>query len=229
MERSEVLREITGFWGLPPTALERVASVAVIKRRRKKEILFAQGDPGEGCFVVVTGQVKIYKMSSEGKEVIFRICRPGDLFAQVTLFSEGCYPASAQALSDCELLLFPRATFLELIGKEPQLALSMLGSLSMRMRQLTTQIEGLALKEVPGRLATYLIYLHEKQGSPDAVVLESSKGQLAAILGTTPETLSRIFANMTERGLLRVERSTVLLINRPALLDLAEQGRYEGR
>lgn len=226
VKRETALRGIPGFLGLPRADLDRIASVAVTKRRRKREILFAQGDPGEGFFVVVAGRVKIYKMSPEGKEVILHICGPGDHFAQAALFSDGCYPAWAQALSDCELLLFPRTAFLDLIGREPQLALSMLGALSMRMRQITAQVEGLALKEVPGRLASYLMYLDEEQGNPTAVALDTSKGQLAAMLGTTPETLSRIFADMTERGLLRVERSAVTLTDVPALLDLAEQGRY---
>ena len=87
----------------------------------------------------------------------------------------------------------------------------MLAMLSLRLRRFANQIESLSLKEVPGRLAAYLVYLAEEQGSSTQVTLDIPKGQLASLLGTIPETLSRIFGKMTEEGLIRVEGRTILI------------------
>ncbi len=89
----------------------------------------------------------------------------------------------------------------------------MLAVLSMRLRRFTTQVENLTLKEVPGRLASYLLYLIEEQNREDEVVLDVPKGQLASLLGTTPETLSRIFAKMSEEGLIKVAGKTICLLD----------------
>jgi CRP/FNR family transcriptional regulator len=113
----------------------------------------------------------------------------------------------------------------DLISQHPSLALNMLAVLSMRLRQFTVQIEHLSLKEVPARLAAYLIYLAEEQAAEDAVLLTISKGQLASLLGTIPETLSRILAKMIQQNLVRVEGRNITLLNQTGLEELAEHGK----
>ena len=95
----------------------------------------------------------------------------------------------------------------------------MLAVLAQRLRRFATQIENLSLKEVPGRLAAYLGYLAEEQERADLVVLDIRKGQLASLLGTSSETLSRIFARMTDEGLIRVEGKTIHLLDQAALRE----------
>jgi CRP/FNR family transcriptional regulator len=101
----------------------------------------------------------------------------------------------------------------------------MLAVLSMRLRQFTVQVENLSLKEVPARLAGYLIYLAEEQGSDDSVTLEISKGQLASLLGTIPETLSRIFAKMSSQGLIEVRDRTIRMLDLKSLEELSLYGK----
>ena len=112
---------------------------------------------------LLDGQVKIFKASSDGKEQILHILGPGEPFGEVPVFSGQQFPASAEALRKSRLIFFPRSDFVNLITANPSLALNMLAVLSMRLRQFTVQIENLSLKEVPGRLATYLIYLAGEQ------------------------------------------------------------------
>jgi CRP-like cAMP-binding protein len=100
--------------------------------------------------------------------------------------------------------------------------------LSMRLRQFTVQVENLSLKEVPARLASYLILLSKEQKSPDRVSLPISKGQLASLLGTIPETLSRIFNKMTGQGLITVNGREIELVSREGVVDLSESGRSNG-
>ncbi len=95
----------------------------------------------------------------------------------------------------------------------------MLAVLSLRLRRFVDQIENLSLKEVPARLAGYLLYLLEEQGSEESVELEISKGQLASLLGTIPETLSRIFAKMSEEGLIDVDGKKIRILDRAALAE----------
>ena len=101
----------------------------------------------------------------------------------------------------------------------------MLAIMSSKLREFTVQIENLSLKEIPARLASYLIYLADEQQSEDAVTLGISKGQLASILGTIPETLSRIFAKLSGQGLIRVQGPKIALLDREGLEDLAEFGK----
>ena len=112
-----------------------------------------------------------------------------------------------------------------MITKNPSLALSMLSVLSMRLREFTVHVENLALKEVPGRLAAYLIYLSDEQGGTDSVSLGISKGQLASLLSTTPETLSRILAQMFGKNLIEVIRRDITILDLEGLKELAEHGR----
>ena len=134
-------------------------------------------------------------------------------------------PANAQTLSKTRILLFPRSAFVDLITANPSLALNLLAIMSKKLRQFAAQIENLSLKEIPARLASYLIYLAEEQGTEDAVKLNVSKGQLASLLGTIPETLSRIFAKLSGQNLIRVEGPRISLLDRQGLEDLAEHGK----
>ncbi len=101
----------------------------------------------------------------------------------------------------------------------PSLALSMLAMLSLRLRRFAAQVESLSLKEVPGRLAAHLIYLTEEQNRTDQVMLDIPKGQLASLLGTSPETLSRIFSKMSDEGLIRVDGKRIELLDYEELLE----------
>ena len=137
---------------------------------------------------------------------------------QIILNGSPCH-TNAATLAETELLFFPRPAFVELITRTPSLALNMLAVLAQRLRRFATQIENLSLKEVPGRLAAYLGYLAEEQERADLVVLDIRKGQLASLLGTSSETLSRIFARMTDEGLIRVEGRTIHLLDQAALRE----------
>jgi len=222
----KAMERIPGFNGLSRDETEKILSISILKKARKKEIIFSDGEVGEGFFAVLRGRVRVYKMSEEGREVILHVCGPGDHFGQVSMFAGKNYPAWAQAMSDSKLLLFPRRAFLDLLSREPQIAMSMMSGLSSKMRELTLQVESLALKEVPGRLASYLIMLAEEKKSPGSLHLDIPKWQLASVLGTTPETLSRIFSDMTDRGLIDLDRRDVTLLDHTALKELAEHGRF---
>ena len=220
-----IISAIPLFNGLPDDQLNAIREIAIEKQFNKGQTIFSEGDETKGFFVVVAGRVKIYKVSSEGKEQILHIFETGQPFGEVTVFSGQQLPANAQALAKTSLLFFSRRAFIDLITANPSLALNLLGIMSKKLRQFAAQIENLSLKEIPARLASYLIYLSEEQDTENAVTLNVSKGQLASLLGTIPETLSRIFAKLSGQNLIRVEGPKITLLDRQGVEDLAEYGK----
>jgi CRP/FNR family transcriptional regulator len=221
----EIISSIPLFNGLPEDQLRAINQIAVEKKVNKGEAIFSEGDDGKGFFVVLEGRVKIYKVSAEGKEKILHIYGQGQPFGEVPVFAGHKFPANAEAIAKGRLLFFPRTAFVALITENPSLSLNLLAIMSSKLREFTVQIENLSLKEIPARLASYLIYLAEEQQSEDAVTLGISKGQLASILGTIPETLSRIFAKLTGQDLIRVRGPKIELLDREGLEVLAEFGK----
>jgi CRP-like cAMP-binding protein len=221
-EYLEIISESLLFKGLPDHQIKQVRAIAVEKKIVKGETIFVEGEDAVGFYLVVEGMVKVYKSSLEGKEQILHILGPGEPFGEVPVFIGEKFPASAEPIMNSCFLFFPREDFVNLISGNPSLALNMMAVLSLRLRQFASQVENLSLKEVPARLAAYLIYLSQEQGTKDVVTLDISKGQLASLLGTIPETLSRIFSRMNKQGFIEVNDRNILLLDREGLEDLSE-------
>jgi CRP/FNR family transcriptional regulator len=220
----DIISTIPLFNGLPEDQIVAIKKIAVKKQINKGEIIVSEGDEGEGFFVIVEGRVKVFKVSTEGKEQILHIFGSGQPFGEVPVFTGQRFPANAQAIDKTRVLFFPRASIVNLISANPSLALNMLAIMSIKLRQFAVQIENLSLKEMPARLASYLISLAGEQNKEEVVTLQISKGQLASILGTIPETLSRVFAKLSGQNLINVDGKKITLLDRRGLEDLAEYG-----
>lgn len=212
------------FEGLPQAQLEALAGIALLKRCKAGDTLFEAGQPGTHLFAVVTGKVRVFRASLSGKEQVLHVFTGGEAFAEVPVFEGKTYPASAQALEDSLLVSIPRQGFVELLRRDPELALGVMALLSARLRAFVSQIAQLSLKEVPERLAGYLLLLRSAQGR-DELTLDLPKGQIASYLGTIPETLSRAIKKLTEQGLIEVLGSRVRVLDPKGLAHLAEADR----
>lgn len=224
-EAVALIAQMPLFQGLAPDQLDQVGAVCVEKKYGKGETIFSEGDTACGFYIVSAGQVKIYKLSMEGKEHILHIYGSGHPFGEVPVFAGEKFPAHAQALERTRLLFFPREAFLAMITANPDLALKMMAVLSRKLRSFTVQIENLSLKEVPARLASYLLYLDQEQGYHHDLSLAISKTQLAAIIGTIPETLSRIFKRLSKQQLITVKGRDIRLLQVDKLQEMADVGR----
>jgi len=214
------------FQGLPKEDHEELATVVENRIFNQGELIFSEGDEGIAFYVVLSGRVKIFKLSMDGKEQILHILGPGEPVGEVAVFAGKSFPANAVALEDSRLFYFPMTAFVELIQKNPSIALNMLSILSQRLRRFTSMIENLSLKEVPGRLAAYLLYLSESHQSADKLTLDISRRQLSDLLGTIPETLSRILTKMSKAGLVKTEgRHGIRILDREGLEELASGER----
>jgi len=221
MEMIDQISNSPLFRGLPQKQLVEIARIIVDRRYEHGEVIFSEGDDANGFFVLLSGRLKIFKLSPEGKEQILHFVEPGDPFAEVAMFAGSHYPAHAEALKESRAIFFPRAAFEKLITRDPDLAMNMLAILSQRLKYFSRLVEDLSLKEGPQRLAAYLLYLAGTGNSNLTVDLSISKGQLASLLGTIPETLSRILNKMASQGIIEVKGRTMKLLNKDALKSLA--------
>jgi CRP/FNR family transcriptional regulator len=212
------------FEGLPPEQIEDLAMIVTDQAFGKGENIFAEGEEANGFYVVITGRVKIFKLSPDGKEQILHFFGPGEPFGEVPVFAGQHFPASAEAMEESRVFFFPRKSFVDLIKRNPSLALNMLAILSKRLRRFAALIDDLSLKEVPGRLAAYLLYLSDQDRGVEVLELTVTKAQLASLLGTIPETLSRILGRLSTQGLIETDGRRIRIMDREALRDLAESG-----
>ncbi|MBN1548628.1 MAG: Crp/Fnr family transcriptional regulator [Syntrophaceae bacterium] len=216
-----IMKTIPLFEGLQDHQMENIARVGIRRTYRRDEIIFMEGDDGNGFYIVEAGQIKIYKISSEGKEQILHFFGPGETFGEVAVFTGHGFPAYAKANHNAICLFIPRTDFIEIIRQDPTLAMNLLGVMSLRLHKFTRLIEDLSLKEVPGRLSAYLIYMSERSPDPAHLELEISKSQLAALLGTIPETLSRILTRMARLNYLKSEGPGINILDKEALASIA--------
>ncbi len=214
------------FRDLPKEHRLQIQQITIEKTYKKGGTIFIDGDDSDGFYLIIDGQVKIFKLSSDGKEKILHIFSRGEPIGEVAVFSGKQYPANAETLNKSRLAFFPKEAFVSLINDNPSLALNMMAVLSKRLKQFAAQIEELSLKDVPGRLAGYLMYLAEEQNDNAKVTLNITKGQLASLLGTIPETLSRMMARMSAQKLIEVQGREIAIHDFQGLEDLAGSGRF---
>ena len=137
------------FQDLEQKNYEDLANIVLSRKYKKGEMIFSEYDTADGFYVAVSGRVKIFKSSPEGKEQILHIFGKGEPFGEIAVFTGKNFPASAQTLENCETIFFPKNAFIDLIKKDPALSLNMLSVLSMRLKRFSTLIEDLSLKDIP--------------------------------------------------------------------------------
>jgi CRP/FNR family transcriptional regulator, dissimilatory nitrate respiration regulator len=221
LDLAEVLRKASLFEGLDDAHLLEVISRARRKRLDGNQTLFLEGDRAQGLYMVIQGRVKVFKMSPKGREQTLMIMGPGEPVGEVAVLSGEAYPASAETLEPSETLYIPREAFLDLVTREPEVAMRLLSALSARLRSFASLIEDLSLRDVSERLAAYLLSL-ATEGSPEQTIdLKVSKTQLSATVGTVPETLSRAFQQLSRAGAAETSGRRVHIKDRAILERLA--------
>jgi CRP-like cAMP-binding protein len=214
------LRNCQLFAGLPQPDLKKIADVSVVKSLEKGDYLFREGDVATGFYVVQRGAVNIHRVNAAGKEQVIHVFRAGESFAEAALATPTGYPADARALEPTQVLLVQKAGILELLKRQPELGLRMLGSMSGHLRVLVGQLEDLTLKDVETRLANWLVKRcpYPPGERPVKIELTMTKRVLAAELGTVSETFSRTLAKFREQKLLTVKGRTLIVLS-PARLS----------
>ena len=206
------------FSRLNDDQLAKLAAVARPLRLPAGRPIFSQGEPASAYYLLVAGTVKVYKSLRDGRTASMRHVRPGETFGESVLFTDR-YPASTETMSDCALYRFDVAEFRRLLTAEPEIAIALLGAMANLMVLLNQRVEELLLP-VPARLARYLLAQSAQQG--EVVTLSISKQELAARLGTVPETLSRTLNRFVRAGAIAVSGSSITIRKMTTLEHLAQ-------
>lgn len=219
------LRAIPMFAALSGAELKALAAIAVHKRHPRGATVFTEGDPPDGFHIILSGQVRVFKSSLEGKEQTLHVFGPMHPVGEAAVFAGSPYPAHAQAIENTTALFFPRGAFTALLESRPAIALGLLATLAKRLMHFAALVEQLSLKEIPNRLAAYLMHLHRHAPADAAIDLGMPKKQLATLIGATPETLSRTFARFEQDGAVTpAGRRRLLIINPDYLARLSGLG-----
>lgn len=221
MNYRQILKNCPFFSGLSEDDLDALIDIARIREHPKGELLFSEGEVAKGFFVALDGKIKVFKLSPDGKERILHIIQPGGTFAEAAIFGDGLYPAYAETLQSSTLCFLPKDGFLSLLRDNGSISINMIAGLSKFLRQFANQIEDLTFKDVPSRLASYLLEL--SRGTKTVVELPISKSQLASNLGTVSETLSRTLRKLADDEIINVSGKTFTILDFDRLEELAEK------
>jgi CRP-like cAMP-binding protein len=218
------LRRVPFFAVLGEEELRRLAGHCVVRFLNKEEVLFTEGDPCEGMYVVQSGAIKLFKMADTGREQVLVIERAGSTVGELPVFDGGNLPASAAALEDSSLLFLPKREFLELCRRNSEVAFAVIRSLAWRFRYMASLVEELSLKEVSHRLARFLRDRALTAGTRTRrgieFPLEESNQQIAAEIGTVRDLVSRNLRRLVDRKIIKMERRRVIVLD---MAELEEQ------
>ncbi len=217
----DVLRRVSLFAGLSPAELEALAARAVEKTFEPGELLFPEGEPCTGTFIIASGSVKIFKTSSSGREVMLSIDTAPSSVAEVPLFDGGPYPASVSAINRVVAFHIAKEDFHHIARLNPDLSLKMLAVVGRRLRTLVGLVESLTFGSVRQRLARALIEFGQLAQS-DTFPLPVTHEELALRLGTVREVVSRNLSRFQAEGLIRVQRREIAVLDRAGLEREAE-------
>lgn len=218
------LGSLSLFEGLTGEQVEALAQGAHVRTFARGEVVLAENEPMRGLFILLSGRVKLSKVSMEGKEQTLYHFEPGEPFCLMSMFEDRRMPATAAALEESKVLVVSGPGF-ENLAMDPAVLFNMLRVVSRRLKDAMALIEALSLKEIPARVAAYLMHLvRGGAGGPDgtALRLPMTHRELAKVVGATPEALSRAMRKLSDDGMLAVDGRDITVLDARALADLAE-------
>lgn len=215
----DVLGACALFRGLPAAVIDEIARRAQVRSGPAGTLLITQDEPGEALFIVCAGKAKVTVCGQNGREVTLALLRPGDLFGEVALLDGSPRSANVVAALDCQVLVLPRESLLQHLKSHPQMALNLMQVMARRLRRADEAIVGLALDDVEGRLCRTLVRLAREEGdvsAPGGLVLRRrpTQQELANMVGSSRETVSRTFTSLIRRGLVVPRGRTMILTDR---------------
>nr|WP_175475604.1 Crp/Fnr family transcriptional regulator [Evansella caseinilytica] len=200
------IRKVPIFSDLSKEEVHRFQEAVHSKIFAKGQFIFRQGEKSKGLFVLSDGLVKLTILSTDGKEQILRILYPGDFFGQYALLENKTYYANAEALRQTTVCMISKEEFLKIIGHSPKTMFQFLLSVNQKLHESEEWIGARSFLEVEQRLTRYLLYFYQKNNHPgQAFNLPIPKKDFAALIGTTPETLSRKLVGLKKRNIISLE------------------------
>jgi CRP-like cAMP-binding protein len=217
-----VIRKAPLFSGLDSSAADSLRTSMNLVKLRKGQSLFKEGDDGDHLYVVSSGKVKLGTKSVDGRENLLMILGPGDMFGELSLFDSGPRTATATAVTDSKLLALGQDKVIPWVREHPEVSLQLLARLASRLRRTNEVVGDLVFSDVPGRVAKALIDLGVKFGDKRSEGLfvnhDLTQEELAQLVGASRETVNKALADFAQRGWLRLEARSVMILDYERLL-----------
>lgn len=216
----DIFKKIFLFEKLPDTQLETLQSFCSKRMLSKGEILFSEGQEAVEFFYVISGTMKLFKLSNDGNEIILHFQKTNELIAEAIIFDFKTYPAFCQAIEDSEVLQIRKHDFLNFLAGSQEVMFAVMKAYSLRLRQLLAIIEELSLHSIKMRLANYLLNNLSVIDGKLMCYLNISKKNLSSRLGTIPETLSRTLKFLKQEGIIEEDSDIIIVHDRKKLENL---------
>lgn len=214
-QAAEVLARLRSFSKLDAAALAAVAQAAIPRRFDAGKVIYLEGEPATTLYVLESGWVKATRMSAEGREQSISVLQPVEMFGDIAVFTGSSYPGTVVALEEAEVWAIDGVTFLDLVTRNPSLAMAVIRHLAERVVYFIGLVEDLSLRSVEARLAKTL--LRNAQTVDDRLIVPRRQwttfDQMATRLGTVRDVLSRALHTLEEEHLLKVERHQIVLLD----------------
>jgi CRP/FNR family transcriptional regulator, cyclic AMP receptor protein len=220
-DRNTLLRAHPFFKDLGAT-IERLAPRVINSKIKKGAIIFRKGDVGSRLYAVRSGAVRISTPSDQGKDAIFNLIVPGELFGEIAFLDGGQRTADAVAIDECELMIIERRDFIPLIQDDPELAIRLIKVLCGRLRKTSEQVEDIVFLDLPNRLAKVLLHLYRP--SPDAPPkskIQVTQREISQMIGVSRESANKQLQTWQRKKWLKLERGGIVIHAPDALRDLA--------
>jgi CRP/FNR family cyclic AMP-dependent transcriptional regulator len=226
LSENEVLAKVPLFAGLPDEERERLGALLRARRYARGEVIFLEGDQGTALCLIAEGRIRIQLTGADGREVVINVYGPGEIFGELALLDGEPRSADAIAQDASRVFWLQRDDFAAFLDSHPRAAMTMLASLSRRLRHTTRVVQDATFRDVPARLARVLLDLAAGNGQVVApgIRIESrlTQGELAAMVGASRETVNRALRGFEQRGLIRWEANRILIAQPEQLRARAE-------
>lgn len=196
MDALSLLAQSEFFRSISPAGRRAIAAICIPRMLRKREMLFMEGETGHSMFLMAQGAVQLFKTSSEGKEVVIKLVRAGEIFGEVVLFEQDRFPVSACALTPAQVFLLPKKQFDCLLEQE-DFRRDFVAMLLAKQRYLSDQIFRLSALDVEQR---FFHFLRDQYGEREEYRIDVTKRDVAAAIDALPETLSRLLLKLKDEG-----------------------------
>ena len=216
-----LLKKVSFFKKLNTQNLKTIFSIAKIQKLDKGEIVFHKSEIGKNFFIVESGKIKIFTTIGPNKKKTFAFLEEGDFFGEMSLLGSKTRSASAQAASDCELLVISRLNFKKLLVQNPDFTLSLLQTLVTRLNNSDREIEIMLFKNILGRLAGKIIELAPKTNKTP-LIINIDQNELAECIGTTRVPICRAINSLKRCKAIDYKRGKITILNLKQLKSIAD-------
>ena len=198
MDIEKLISNTAYFKGLSNAHRSELTRICTVRSIKKRDYLFHEGETGDCMYLLIGGNIQLHKNTEDGREVVIRVIKPGEAFAEVVLFEKDRYPVTARAVTSADVLVFPREGVHRLLAEE-DFRNDFIAMLMAKQRYLAERIQELTTKDVEQR---FFMFLRSQYGELEVIKTPLSKKDIAAAIGTTPESLSRLIQRLTDEEII---------------------------